>query len=358
MNVSVVVAGELARSPRMLNHARELARAGFNVTLIGYGGREFSAPPGVRVIAVPSFEESSHPWTLCRAGLRMARVFMGLFGALRRSRPDVVVVQNPPAFPVLAARLLGVPVVLDWHNYGYSMLALRRGAVSARAERLEGLLGRMASHHLCVSEGMRADLAGRFGVSAKVLYDRPVESLPRAGTGNPKLVVVCPSGWTADEDMGLVLDAVELLGTHHLEIHLTGDGPTRRELMPRITALGIHTGYLPEADYRALLARTDLGLSLHRSSSGLDLAMKVVDLFAAAVPVCALDYGAVLREQVQPGETGFLFADARQLANILSGLERDRAHLDAMAGLVRERWRTTWSEEWDHVARPILGDIQ
>ena len=129
-----------------------------------------------------------------------------------------------------------------------------------------------------------------------------------------------------------------------------------RELMPRITALGINTGYLPEADYRALLARADLGLSLHSSSSGLDLAMKVVDLFAAGVPVCALDYGIVLREQIQPGETGFLFADAGQLADILSALQRDRAPLDAMAGLVRERWRTTWSEEWNLVARPIFGD--
>ena len=356
--MSVVVAGDLARSPRMLNHARELARAGFNTTLIGYGGRDFSVPPGVRVIAVPSFEDSSRPWTLWRAGLRMASVFSALFGALRRSRPDVVLVQNPPAFPVLAARLLGVPVVLDWHNYGYSMLALRRGTGSSRAERLEGLLGRLARHHLCVSEGMRADLAVRFGRDARVLYDRPVESLPRAATANPKLVVVCPSGWTADEDMGLVLDAVELLGTHHLEIHLTGDGPTRRELMPRMAALGIHTGYLPEADYRALLARTDLGLSLHRSSSGLDLAMKVVDLFAAGVPVCAFDYGPVLREQIQPGETGFVFADARQLAGILAGLQRDRAPLDAMAAIVRERWRTTWSEEWQRVARPILGDIE
>ncbi len=359
VNVSVVVAGDLARSPRMLNHARELARAGYRVSLIGYSGHEFTAPPGVRVIAVPSREEPKRAWTLWRAGLRMARVFRDLFVALRGSRPDVVLVQNPPTFPVVAARLLGVPVVLDWHNYGYSMLALRRSNGSAFAERLEGVLGGMARHHLCVSDGMRADLARRFGVAATVLYDRPVESLAGKGRNDGrKLVVVCPAGWTADEDMGLLLDALELLAPHGMEIHLTGDGPTRLDLMPRITALGIHTGYLPEADYRDLLARADLGLSLHRSSSGHDLAMKVVDLFAAGVPVCALDYGAVLREQIQPGETGFVFSDARQLADILSTLQGDRAPLVTMCGHVRERWGSTWSDEWLRVARPIFGDLE
>ena len=359
MNVSVVVAGELARSPRMLNHARELARAGFDVTFIGYGGREFTVPRGVRVIAIPSYEEPDLPWSLRRAGVRMARVFAALFGAMRRSQPQVVLVQSPPAFPAVAARLLGVPVVLDWHNYGFTMLASRMGRASRRAERFERVLSRVARHHLCVSEGMQADLAQRFGVSARVLYDRPVESnrvkLPWMSNNNGPLVVVCPAGWTADEDMSLLFDALELLGPHRLEVHLTGDGPGRRELMPRMDALGIQTGYLPDSDYRALLARADLGLSLHRSSSGLDLAMKVVDLFAAGVPVCALDYGAVLREQIQAGETGFLFTGARQLADILAALQRDPAPLAAMRGHVGERWQSTWPEEWSRVAGPLLS---
>src|SRR5579883_3077616 len=49
VRAAVVVLGELGRSPRMLNHARELDRAGFDTVLVGYRKRELDLPTGIRV---------------------------------------------------------------------------------------------------------------------------------------------------------------------------------------------------------------------------------------------------------------------------------------------------------------------
>lgn len=369
--VAVVVVGDLARSPRMVNHARELARTGVLVSLIGHREREFAVPPGVAVRPLRSWR-ALRALRLPGAAVRMTLTMCQLMAVLLRLKPTAILVQNPPAFPTLlagwiAARLLRAQLLVDWHNYGYSMLALRLGAdhaITHLAERYEAWMGRRADHHFCVSQAMRADLNRRFGVCAEVLYDRPIECSSAPVSGPPhRLVAVCPAGWTADEDMQLLFDALDLLRRRDLDVHITGDGPLRSQMEPRIAALrasgfDIHTGFLSELEYRALIHRADFGLSLHRSSSRLDLAMKVVDLFSAGAPVCALDYGGSLREQVRDGETGFLFHSAAELAAILDRLQHDPAPLGPMREHIRARWNTTWTEEWSRVAEPAFGGPQ
>ncbi len=361
----------------MCNHAREFAAAGCDTILIGYAPRAGTqTPPGVRIRPLTPMRRAGDNRSklafLSISAVRMGLLFRKLAAALIEERPDTILVQNPPSFPTLTAAWIAhlitrARVVVDWHNYGYTILALRLGErhpIVRLHAWYEFLAGRLCgSHHLCVSEAMRADLASQHGISATVLYDHPVGE-PATRVPNDKLTAVCPAGWTSDEDMSLLLDAIESLGPAAAvawEFHLTGDGPLRASFEPRIAALrqrgvDIRTGFLPEQTYRGLIARADLGISLHRSSSRLDLAMKVVDLFEQGVPVCAFDYGGAVTEQIQPGRTGFLFANAGELSQTLTRVAQDPRMLNSLRAGVLKTWSSPkWRDAWQ---RALAGAVE
>uniref|UniRef100_A0A7S3EQT0 Glycosyltransferase subfamily 4-like N-terminal domain-containing protein n=1 Tax=Haptolina ericina TaxID=156174 RepID=A0A7S3EQT0_9EUKA len=96
-------------------------------------------------------------------------------------RPDVLLIQTPPAIPTLAAawllRLLrGCSIVVDWHNFGFSVLelSLRAGHPLVRISRAyEACLGRTMDGHLCVTHAMAGWLQAEWRIASRVLHDRP-----------------------------------------------------------------------------------------------------------------------------------------------------------------------------------------
>ena len=105
-----------------------------------------------------------------------ARISFRLWTTLRRlPRPDLVLVQNPPAFPTLMVTHFtlvrrGVRFVIDWHNIGYTLLRLRLGQwhPAVRFARwLERHDARKADASLCVSRGLADFLKTRFGLDNK-----------------------------------------------------------------------------------------------------------------------------------------------------------------------------------------------
>jgi hypothetical protein len=153
---------------------------------------------------------------------------------LRLPKPDVILVQNPPALPTLAAawmaaRLRGARLVIDWHNLSHTILAVRLGeehrAVRA-LKRSERRWARRADAHLTVSKSLADWLQREWQVNATVLYDRPPamftkpsldaandlwQRLARDLNLGPRRIpiVVAPSSWTLDEDFDLLLEALE-----------------------------------------------------------------------------------------------------------------------------------------------------
>jgi len=405
--VAVVVLGDLGRSPRMQYHALALAREAASVDLIGYRGhppdQEISEHPRIRVHLLP--EPWRHrapramfvPAALADLGAQAAR----LARILLEARPplDLLLVQNPPAFPTLAlarlvARARRCGLVVDWHNFGADLLALRLGAASPLvrlARAAERGLGGGAAFHLCVSEAMAERLAQVWGVAgARVLRDRPAKTvtppslaarqrlfdrygLPvRAGAPDRPALVVTSSSWTADEDFGVLLEAMRALdaapslagrGSPPLLFVMTGAGAERASWERRIAELAlahvqVRTVWLDAEDYPRLLAAADLGVCLHRSASGVDLPMKISDMFGAGLPVCALDYGPVLRELVIVGENGRLFSTgtelAEQITQLLDGFPGPAPALEALRRGVARLSTESWEDGWRREALPVF----
>lgn len=413
MRAVVVALGDLGRSARMRYHAHALAAHGVDVDLVGLEGtplpRAITEEPRIAVhrIAAPGLRTRGAltPSTYAVAGLLdAARVSFRLWRTLKKlRRPDLVLVQNPPAFPTLAVTWFslhgrGVRFVLDWHNLGYTLLQLRLGRwhPAVRLARwFERRDARRVDANLSVSRGLGAFLESKFGVrQAQVLYDRPASAFVPIERGDRERFrqalfarlgirastvgfVVCPTSWTEDEDFDVVIEAVMHLEERvrgweagssarrfpELVILVTGDGARRAEFERRFAGLParriqLRARFLEPEDYPRVVGSADLGLCLHRSSSGLDIPMKIADLFGAGVPVCALDYGACLAERVRHGDNGLLFSTGRQLADVLFDLfeqfPADQKALDRLRTGARKLARPTWEEGWVREAKPVL----
>ena len=402
----------------MQYHAHALAVNGVDVDVIGYEG----APLPQFLTTDPHITVHRLAEPRMRFGRRRSNILFALLAgidAVRASlrlglilltipKPDLLLVQNPPSVPTLqvawlVARLRGARFVIDWHNLGYTMLALRLGRrhFAVRLARfVEMVGGRLADAHLCVSRGFSRFLAERFKLTdtpqrpVRVLYDRPasaftpIERVEREQIRQALFVrlgihsgtigfIVCPTSWTADEDFDLVIEAVRELEDRirgweaglasrrfpDLVILVTGEGQRRTEFERHFAGLParrvqLRTRWLEPEDYPRLVGSADLGLCLHRSSSGVDIPMKVVDLFGAGVPVFALDYGACLAERVRHGINGRLFSNSRQLADLLfdafETFPGETSELDRLRTGARRSARPTWEEGWSSEARAVL----
>eukprot|EP00548_Thalassiothrix_antarctica_P020137 CAMPEP_0194187548 /NCGR_PEP_ID=MMETSP0154-20130528/51366_1 /TAXON_ID=1049557 /ORGANISM="Thalassiothrix antarctica, Strain L6-D1" /LENGTH=288 /DNA_ID=CAMNT_0038907349 /DNA_START=219 /DNA_END=1082 /DNA_ORIENTATION=- len=145
---------------------------------------------------------------------------------------------------------------------------------------------------------------------------------------NRPVLVTSSTSWTEDENFDILLDALitldKRLKTLRIIVCLTGKGPMKQFYEEKISRLhfkqiSIHTLWLEPGDYPRLLACADVGISLHTSTSGLDLPMKILDLFGCKTPVCAIDFEC-LSELVHDNVNGRVFASSDELANQLYSL--------------------------------------
>uniref|UniRef100_A0A336M763 Beta-1,4-mannosyltransferase n=1 Tax=Culicoides sonorensis TaxID=179676 RepID=A0A336M763_CULSO len=363
---TVVVVGDIGRSPRMNYHVMSLLEHDYYVNIVGY-------------LESSPIKEIAQSSKVC--------YFMCLLGRTR--------------------------FIIDFHNYTYSILSLTNHSdniLVKTAKKLETFIGRLSHANFCVTNAMKEDLENKFNIKATVLYDRPPQHFKLSSIEekhslflkladvytefkvnntttpfteeingviqlreNRSALLVSSTSWTSDEDFGILLSALEkyeqkaniFAGYPEIFCVITGKGPLKDNYAKIIRKkefekVKIIMPWLEIEDYPKMLGAADLGVCLHYSSSGLDLPMKVVDMFGCGLPVCAIGFKC-LNELVRDKETGFVFNNEDELAEQLLNWFYDFPNYSKIQDLkqtiesnLKEFQELRWQKNWNLFALPVI----
>lgn len=426
-NVTIVVLGDIGRSPRMQYHALSFAKEGFRVYLVGYMGSqphesiiqneniqlEYVKEPPTFFIYLPQL--------LQYAFKVIWQSVMLSWTLLLLPKSSSLLIQNPPSIPTMLVSYFICCVrhshlVIDWHNYGYTILsmALKPSHPLVKFSRwYEKKCGRLSTYNLCVTNAMKDDLEKNWNVRSVAVHDRPPElfapieeaqqhnlflrlcqKYPMFGVANSSkertrftekeasghalklterpALLVSSTSWTEDEDFGILLEALTEYDKCEacdflpdLVCVITGKGPQKEFYSKKIQQqrwkkIEFCLPWLEPEDYPQLLASADLGVCLHTSSSGLDLPMKVVDMFGCGLPVCAANFKCI-GELVRHKENGLVFNNSNelldQLKSLLKGFPKSCKQLDSFRKNLSRFQEIRWHSQWKKLVLPIFQVI-
>ena len=337
--------------------ARRWAAVGRHVTILTYddGARPpfYDLDPRISHVPMNIARDSSGLPAAVRNNLRRARV---LRGALRRSRPDVVVsfIDQTNVLTLVASKGLGVPVVVveqsDPRSFPIKRVWARlRLLTYARARRIVLLSASDASY-------FPPRLRRRVAVIPNPFVPPPVlpEAVTHAGMTEPPTLIAV-GRLHRDKGFDILLEAFSLLGDEHPEWSLTilGEGEERARLESlrdelRLAGRVSFPGRVK--DPYTHLRRATLFV-LPSRAEGFPLAL--CEALACGLPAVCTDCAGGVRDIIQEGVNGVLVpaGDAGALARALSRLmadDEERQRLARRAPEVVERFNPEKTfEAWE-----------
>ena len=263
-----------------------------------------------------------------------------------------------------------------------------------------------SDYNLCVSKAMQSDLCNNWPspIHSITLYDKApsrfkelkfaekkeflktqtfldqkyVEKLLAPKDAEKWVLAVSSTSWTLDEDFQILLDALISYDTKckkfgegsdgkpvKIVCAITGKGPMKDYYCTKVKEMNLEnvlicTPWLESGDYPKLIGCADFGICLHTSSSGLDLPMKIVDMFGCNLPVCAVNYNCI-DELVKNEQTGLLFKSSSQLCEHILRLTKDAYQSNSLLNGMRRNLREInghrWDEEWESKLWPIIKNF-
>uniref|UniRef100_A0AAZ3R163 ALG1 chitobiosyldiphosphodolichol beta-mannosyltransferase n=1 Tax=Oncorhynchus tshawytscha TaxID=74940 RepID=A0AAZ3R163_ONCTS len=184
--VCVLVLGDIGRSPRMQYHALSLSKHGYSVTFVGFPGtkphQDVIGDERITIIPITELKGLQvGPRVVSYVTKVILQSLQLLLVLLKTDVQSHILMQNPPGLPSivvtwLVCGLRGSRFIIDWHNYGYTIMALSHGPdhpIVRLAQWYEQLFGRLSSHNLCVTNAMKEDLQNNWNIRATTLYDKP-----------------------------------------------------------------------------------------------------------------------------------------------------------------------------------------
>ena len=379
--------------------------------------------PRIRIhyLSPPPELEDKLPRLVCYVIKTLWQTYTLLWALFHKRISSYVLLQNPPAIPTIPlcwfyCLVMDSQFIIDWHNYAHTLMALSLTddhLLVKFAKFVETFVGSKAHSNFCVSKAMKEDLQVKWKIKAEVLYDRPPDEFHTISllekhlfflelseqydafksekenstifteyTSNevqlsPKRpgFIVSSTSWTEDEDFSILLNALqeyenaigESCNLPDLICVITGKGPLKEFYMAIIKLknwkhVTVVTPWLESQDYPRMIASADLGICLHTSSSGLDLPMKVVDMFGCELPVCAYNFKC-LPELVKHNENGMIFSTDKELATQLKLWFENFPNNDDQRKL-DERFRqelyrfqeNRWHSNWTSIALPYFNE--
>uniref|UniRef100_A0ACB8FKU8 Uncharacterized protein n=1 Tax=Sphaerodactylus townsendi TaxID=933632 RepID=A0ACB8FKU8_9SAUR len=183
---AVVVLGDLGRSPRMQYHALSLARRGFQVAFVGYPGTKphnnILCNENIQIVHIPEYKARQvGPKVFQYITKVIVQTIQLFYVMLKITNPGYILLQNPPGLPSIAVTwavcfLRGSKLIIDWHNYGYTIMSLTHGErhlLVRIAKWYEQLFGRLSDYNICVTNALKEDLEVNCNIRAITLYDKP-----------------------------------------------------------------------------------------------------------------------------------------------------------------------------------------